>query len=295
MYHYVRPLDKNENGNLRYLTTEQFSRQLDFFEKEYGFLSPEEFKYNFHKKIKTNKVLLTFDDGLKDHYDHVYPLIKERGIKGFFFIPTSIFTHAVVLKVHKVHYLLSKYDSKKIYKKILDLIDLHKIDLDDFSNSEIYKYSKHEDCEYRVKRLFNYQLNYPDSEIILNDLFEDHNISGGIFEKIYLNKKNIEEMKEDGHIIGSHTVNHKILSSLDYKGQKFEISRSFKTLSKFYSPDFKAISYPYGYKFTYNDNTISILDNQDVNFGFIFDNNENLDFKRFEISREDCNKFIFNE
>lgn len=292
MYHYVRPFDKIKNGNLRYLTTDQFNYQLDFFEKKFGILSPDEFKYNFKKKIHTNKVFLTFDDGLKDHYDYVFPLMKQRGHKGIFFIPTSIFDCEIVLKVHKVHHLLSNYNSKKLYKDCLDLIDLSMINQDDNSSSEIYKYSKHEDYEYKVKRLFNYQLNHRYSEIILEKIFKKYSVSRNIFKEIYLTENQLNEMREDGQIIGSHTVNHKILSSLNPENQKLEISKSFQSLSKFYSPNFKAISYPYGYKFTYNKTTLSILENQKLNFGFIFDNNESLNFKKFEISRIDCNNFI---
>ena len=79
MYHYVRPSNK-KNGNLRYLDKDHFQVQLDFFEKNYGFLSQEEFMYNFKNKIITKKVLLTFDDGLKDHYNYVFPILKERNI-----------------------------------------------------------------------------------------------------------------------------------------------------------------------------------------------------------------------
>lgn len=294
MYHYVRPLDKVENGNLRYLTTDQFKSQLDFFEKKFGILSPDEFKHNFENKINTNKVFLTFDDGLKDHYEHVFPIMKERGLRGIFFIPTSIFDCEIILKVHKVHHLLSKYDSKKLYKDCLDLIDLSIIKLNNYSSSEIYKYSKHDDYEYKVKRLFNYELNHRYGEIILEKIFENYAISRDLFKKTYLTRNQLIEMKEDGQIIGSHTVNHKILSSLKYEIQKLEILESFKSLSEFYSSNFKAISYPYGYKFTYSDTTLSILEDQHLNFGFIFDNKESFSFKKFEISRIDCNNFIFD-
>lgn len=33
--------------------------------------------------------LLTFDDGTRDHYEVVYPLLERRKLKGIFFVPTS--------------------------------------------------------------------------------------------------------------------------------------------------------------------------------------------------------------
>src|SRR5436190_10597511 len=32
--------------------------------------------------------LLTFDDGTADHYEIVFPVLKELGLRGIFFVPT---------------------------------------------------------------------------------------------------------------------------------------------------------------------------------------------------------------
>ena len=293
MYHYVRPIDNTLEGNLRHLTVEQFNRQLDYFQKKFGFLTPEEFKHNFENKIKSNKVILTFDDGLIDHYQYVFPILKERDLKGLFFIPTSIFKDNSILNVHKVHYLLSKFDSKIIHESSLEYLEFFEINRETNQENEIYKYSIHEPYEYKVKRLFNYELSYSNSRAVLNELFIKHRISKDISTEIYLNQKQLNEMSKSGQIIGSHTINHQILSSLSQKDQASEIEKSFNALSDYYSPEFKIISYPFGYKFTYNQITLSILEKQNVNYGFIFDNKESHEFKRHEISREDCNKFIF--
>ena len=293
MYHYVRPYNNVINGNLKYLTVDQFNRQLDYFQKEYGFLSLEEFRNNFEKKIKTKKVILTFDDGLLDHYKFVYPILKERGLKGIFFIPSSIFQNKNILNVHKIHYLLSKFNSKKIYVDSLSIINDLKIKHKTHSESETYKYSIHEQFELKVKRLFNYDLNFLDSNQITDYLFKEYNISKDISKQIYINKRQLSEMFDDGQIIGSHTFTHQVLSTLDKKNQTHEIEKSFNDLSDFIFPYFKTISFPFGYKFTYNKHTLEILEKQKVNYGFIFDNKENRGFKRHEISREDCNKFIF--
>ena len=50
MYHYVRPKNP-KNGKLRYLTLDQFQNQLDYFEKNLGFLSQEEFIYNYKSRV----------------------------------------------------------------------------------------------------------------------------------------------------------------------------------------------------------------------------------------------------
>jgi hypothetical protein len=53
--------------------------------------------------------LLTFDDGLKDHYRDVYPILKDDGIQGLFFL-TSRCLDGHVLAVHKNHHLMAGLD-----------------------------------------------------------------------------------------------------------------------------------------------------------------------------------------
>ena len=82
-----------------------------------------------------------------------------------------------------------------------------------------------------------------------------------IIENIYLSKKEIKEIYNDGNIIGPHTVNHNVLSKLSYDKQMYEIKESLKFLQSFIEIDYKSFCYPYGYKSSYNDCTIKILKN----------------------------------
>ena len=71
------------------------------------------------KDIPTNSVLLTFDDGLKDHFQFVFPELKKHGISGVFFPPSLPIEENIVLDVHKIHFILeSVSDPSKIIKEI---------------------------------------------------------------------------------------------------------------------------------------------------------------------------------
>jgi len=141
--------------------------------------------------------------------------------------------------------------------------------------------------------LFNYELDFEVSNKLSDELLKIFNLSHEFSSKLYINENQMSEMSTNGQIFGSHTKEHKILSTLDFKTQLKEIEDSFSDLSNFIYDGFKTISYPFGYKFTYNSDTIKILNDQDVDFGFIFDNKKNQSFKRYEISRIDCNNYIF--
>lgn len=49
MYHYVRPFH-HEYPNFKNLDIEDFRKQLDYFQDEYGFVSKEEFLNCFKKE-----------------------------------------------------------------------------------------------------------------------------------------------------------------------------------------------------------------------------------------------------
>ncbi|WP_238386991.1 MULTISPECIES: hypothetical protein [unclassified Campylobacter] len=114
MYHYVRKSDKNF-PYFRYLSVENFKKQLDFFEQKFGFVKYEDFlalcenphDEHIFAKVK-NKILPSFDDGFIDHYSFVLPEFLKRGIFGLFFIPTGVYERQKALDVHRIHYLLGK-------------------------------------------------------------------------------------------------------------------------------------------------------------------------------------------
>lgn len=102
MYHYVRPV---ENSSLRYLALDDFAKQLDYLSKNVdGFISQEDWEA---AKNGANRdgVLLTFDDGLKDHFNQVLPVLHEKKLFAIFFINTQPLLTPVMLSVHLTHLL----------------------------------------------------------------------------------------------------------------------------------------------------------------------------------------------
>jgi peptidoglycan/xylan/chitin deacetylase (PgdA/CDA1 family) len=86
-YHRVSALRESEP---EFYTTQasQLERWLDLLESN-GFhaLKPGELiDPGYQPK---SGYLLTFDDGTRDHYDVVFPLLERRGIRGIFFVPTA--------------------------------------------------------------------------------------------------------------------------------------------------------------------------------------------------------------
>jgi peptidoglycan/xylan/chitin deacetylase (PgdA/CDA1 family) len=86
MYHYVKNYDDKKTFNLKALDIKKFEEQVIYFKKKYTVLNNNEFcEILYSKKIpKKPCVLLTFDDGYKDHYDNVHPLLLKHKLKAIF-------------------------------------------------------------------------------------------------------------------------------------------------------------------------------------------------------------------
>lgn len=296
MYHYVRPVD-NELPYLRYLPLDVFRRQLDFFAKCYGFMNRLDFFSAIDAGINPSGVILTFDDGFSDHAEYVLPELQRRGLWGIFYIPTITYTesNSTLLGVHRLHWLLGKYGAAEIMKRTLPLIQEEMLDANtiDAFDKEIYTYAHYDEFDKKVRRLFNYYISYNWRDKILSELIRTSGNENSIMEKFYLSPAQLSNVISSGSIIGSHTKSHKVLSRLDEDGQRDEIGDSVRFITSLGQDAPHCFAYPYGYKSSYNDTSLRILKQEGVHNAVVFDNVElTTPYSRYEISREDCNRFM---
>jgi peptidoglycan/xylan/chitin deacetylase (PgdA/CDA1 family) len=94
MYHYVSPLPSDADAIRRDLTVEP-----DVFESHLRYLVEQGYEtislYQLYDALTRGvplppkPVVLTFDDGYRDHYDYVFPALRRYGLTGTFFIITG--------------------------------------------------------------------------------------------------------------------------------------------------------------------------------------------------------------
>jgi hypothetical protein len=159
MYHYVRPYS-SDLPNFKNLDLEAFDKQLDYFEKEFGFVTKKDFLQAIKSGVPTPGVILTFDDGFKDHFDYVLPVLKRRKLWGIFYIITGVYTTKDLLDVHKIHLLLGKIPSKELYNTLQHLISdeiLPFRHLVSFKEAT-YMLQKNDDYTNLIKRTLNYYI-----------------------------------------------------------------------------------------------------------------------------------------
>src|SRR5580704_10319558 len=90
-YHYVRDLPNTRFPKIKGMLLDDFRRQTatlpDLFEMA-TVSSAFEFLTGRYQP-RRNLCLMTFDDGLKEHYAEVTPILAENDIQGVFFLITS--------------------------------------------------------------------------------------------------------------------------------------------------------------------------------------------------------------
>ncbi|MFC1466718.1 MAG: polysaccharide deacetylase family protein [Candidatus Brachytrichaceae bacterium NZ_4S206] len=94
MYHYI---SEPPPGADRYridlsVTPQDFERQLQYL-AENGYTTISLYDLYAHltlgRSLPPKPIVLTFDDGYRDHYEHAFPLLQKYGMRGTFFITTD--------------------------------------------------------------------------------------------------------------------------------------------------------------------------------------------------------------
>jgi len=128
-YHYVRDLKNSRYPEIKGLDVGLFKKQLDFILKHYWVIRMEDLieAVQFKKKLPENALLLTFDDGYRDHFEFVFPILNSLGLQGSFFPPVLAVEGRKVLDVNKIHFVLASVsDKKQIIKDLFALLDIYR-------------------------------------------------------------------------------------------------------------------------------------------------------------------------
>tara|TARA_Y100000992_G_scaffold296350_3_gene258453 strand:+ start:1184 stop:2074 length:891 start_codon:yes stop_codon:yes gene_type:complete len=290
MFHYIRNFQKN----LKF---------FKFFEKKKFIKLINKYKKNIIQNEneitqKSKKILLTFDDGLKDHFYIAKKLHKEKLI-GIFFINSGPYRDKKILDVHLSQLILGKVGGKIALNELEKFIKKNKLSkFINLKEKKIFskRYDKHKDIEEskEFKKILNYYLNLSSKNKVLRHLVKKFKIHYKLSD-IYLTLNEIKKMKKMGMIIGCHSNSHTALSRLKYKNQFSEINLAKEFIEKTIKEKCNHYCHPYGRKNSYNKNTLSILKKLNFKYGYSVEsrNATKKDFKKkFEFPRFDCNEFI---
>lgn len=251
MYHYVRdPGDEAEQGSgIPGLSVRTFEAQLDALAHQHTIVTWFDVRQAIEGKnpLPNSACLLTFDDGIRDHYINVFKILHNRNLSGLFFV-LDRFNGCELTLAHKIHFLLAKLGLSALRDALWEKLNppLRR----QFLQAEIHYHVKYpsntiDDRMNLLKTVLQRDLS-AEVNPLLSDLFEIHiGSESETAQNYYLNLDQIREMHASGMYFGGHSHNHPWFDWIDPRSQSNEIKASAKWLKRFETGPW-AFAYPFG-------------------------------------------------
>lgn len=217
-------------SHYKVITPNQFNADLEFLCKHFVPISINEL-YSIvleKKKVKKPVFHLSFDDGLKEIYTIIAPILKEKGIPASFFVNTAFIDNKSMFYRYKVNLLIETLKNNNC------------LEIRSFNDDNAITNNK---------QFFEYLLrcNYYDIKLI-DDWGQRLNVDFDHFlnkNKPYLNSGEVKELLKMGFCIGSHSIDHPKFSTLSLDEQKRQIKQSFKFLKDNFGIADNYFSFPF--------------------------------------------------
>jgi len=302
MYHYVRSIKNSKYSQIKGLELDGFEKQINYFKKNFNLINIEELLDIIYenRELTPNSILLTFDDGLKDHYKFVFPILSRNKIQGVFFLPSKPIMDKCVLDVHKIQFILNSVnDQAVLIKKILEFIQTNEKEYELPSSDEFYSKFFTYDNRYDtnevnfIKKILQRELPKKLRSELTQKFFEEFitNNEETFADELYLSHTEIKEMIEGGMYFGSHSHSHEWLTKLSEEELEEDLKLSTDFISRLNNNQ-KALvmCYPYG---DFNDNVIGRIKKlrYKAAFSTVFEDAYLTKENSFSLQRYDTNDF----
>jgi len=252
-YHYIRPSkEKDPVSDIICTRVDEFLQHLQMLGQEFNFLSlANTYEYAYADKTILDKrgMLLTFDDGLSDHY-LAAQLLADAGIKATFFIPTCIIEDNLPANPPILNYAFAMYRISGFLEAFRNALENHQLNVDQYNIT--FERGKDDPWEKikEIKSAFKYKFHYATARNILIHVYQNLLLKNNpeIMQLMHLTQKQIQEILIMGHSIGSHSHTHVSVGAHDLSGEDFQkelVQPKYILQDTFETPVF-ALSYPFG-------------------------------------------------
>ena len=233
-YHVVNDEDVPHIKHLyKYKRTRPFRDDLEFLLKHYFPIRLSDIILWAKSKntLPPNCFLLTFDDGLREIYDVIAPILIDKGIQATFFISSAFLDNQELCYQHKASLLVEKIrkgispDTQEELKGILLKVG---ISFSRLSEGVLKIDYKRRDALDKI------------AEILQVD------VQGYLNEKQpYLTSGQVEQLIDWGFAIGAHSIDHPYYSTLSLSEQLEQTIVSVKQIQEKFCLDYGAFAFPH--------------------------------------------------
>jgi peptidoglycan/xylan/chitin deacetylase (PgdA/CDA1 family) len=251
MYHYVRDLPRTPYPRIKALLTDTFWRQVTALAQRYEIATLESALDYLQGAYEPDRdlCLLTFDDGLNDHFTTVMPILSDLGLPAVFFVSTACIDGRVAA-VHQNHFVMAALGEERYCQAVLDRLAELRPGMSTAVPPETAQafYRWDSPAVASVKYLINVYLPLSLRDELIATLFIEHIGDMASFaEQLYLSWDQTRQMQAAGMTIGGHAHDHVALAVIGAEGARHEATTCYRRLREELRPQHLwSFSYPYG-------------------------------------------------
>jgi len=180
MYHYVRDTAGTPFPALKGMPVAGFREQVTQLASQFEMASIEsalDFMTGEYRP-RRDLCLLTFDDGLREHYTEVMPFLHEKRIRGVFFLITGCLEDRKLTAVHMNHFLMASMDfqdyADAFFRKVVAICPdaFAPLNVDAAAAAQTYPWDTPEVA--RFKYLFHFGMDTELRDGAVRELFVEH-------------------------------------------------------------------------------------------------------------------------
>ena len=236
---YHRILEKTDPLQPDLITQKEFDFQMWLVKKLFTVIDLEyALKAQQNNNLPSNAICISFDDGYLDNYTHALPILKKHDMSATFFLISSAVSSGENLW----------YDNiiEQIRNHTEPHIDLTKLGLKYFSMRT------NDQKQQAINAILEYAKHLHSQELkIFIDNFNSL-VPCRKQTQLMMTKKEVLELMAESMQIGSHGVEHHILSTQDSNQSRINIKQSKHDLEEMLNIQINLYAYPNGKKADFN-------------------------------------------
>lgn len=228
-------------------------------------------------------VVITFDDGFDDNYQHAFPILNALGVPATMFISTGYIDGERTFWYDRLANLLLRTPHASLdFEEFGGPIELGDIQSRRRVIGRVLTELKRMPNTRRLEVLERLEVRLGLSQFDL-DAFQSHPMDWN----------QVREMAAAGIEIGSHTVTHPILSNLTDEELRFEMVESRRTIERQIGQPVEVISYPVGGRAEFNERVQQAARDAGYRLGasYIPGTNPLANLDRFGLRRQHVERF----
>ncbi len=215
------------------VSRQRFLSDLDFLLKHFNPATIDDVLNYVRNGKKSEKPLffLSFDDGMRECYDIIYPILKQKGIQAAFFINPAFVDNKELFFKHKVSLIVEKLkntNAHHIFSEISGILNA--------PNAHPERLTEH------IRQLgYANQAEINKIGVICACDFNDYLKK----QQPFMTLEQIKELNDLGFHIGSHSFDHPEFRKLDEGQMRLQVAKSMAYLTKNINPGVVTFAFPF--------------------------------------------------